>query len=217
MAALERETEIAGQPHATWRAGLPILANDRVVLRELRMSDAASLYRVARCPEVARYTWPAPPEIEDFERFIEWTWDARAAGRYVGFGMVPLGGAEVAGLFELRQMQPGFFRGELGFFVDPSVWGTGLFSEAARLMLDFAFRFVGVQRIEARAATDNVRSNAALHRLGARKEGTLRAAFVRDGELMDQHLWAIVRGIDGLPACAPAIAVEHPTSRSRVE
>lgn len=95
--------------------------------------------------------------------------------------------------------------------------GTGLFSEAARLMLDFAFRFVGVQRIEARAATDNVRSNAALHRLGARKEGTLRAAFVRDGELMDQHLWAIVRGIDGLPACAPAIAVEHPTSRSRVE
>lgn len=217
MAALERETAIAGEPHATWRAGLPILANDRVVLRELRMSDAASLYRVARCPEVARYTWPAPPEIEDFERFIEWTWGARAAGKYVGFGMVPRGGAEVAGLFELRQMQPGFFRGELGFFVDPSAWGTGLFSEAARLMLDFAFRVVGVRRIEARAATDNDRSNAALRRLGARKEGTLRAAFARDGKLMDQHLWAIVRGIDGLEALAPATAVARPTSRSRVE
>ena len=66
MAALERETEIS-EPHAAWRAGLPILTNDRVMLRELRMSDAASLYRVARCPDVARYTWPAPPAVDAFE------------------------------------------------------------------------------------------------------------------------------------------------------
>lgn len=197
MAALERETEISGQPHAEWRAGLPILANDRVVLRELRMSDAASLYRVARCPDVARYTWPAPPAVEAFERFIEWTWAERAAGKYVGFGIVPRGATEAAGLFELRQMQPGFFRGELGFFVDPAAWGTGLFSEAARLMLDFAFRVVGVHRIEARATVDNVRSNMALQKLGARKEGTLRAAFVCDGKYVDQHLWAFVGGLNG--------------------
>jgi len=217
MAALERETETSGQPHAEWRAGLPILANDRVVLRELRMSDAASLLGVARRPEVARYTWPAPPAVDAFERFIASTWEERAAGKYVGFGIVLRGGTDASGLFELRQMQPGFFRAELGFFMDPTAWGTGLFSEAARLMLDFAFHVVGVQRIEARAATDNVHSNAALRRLGARKEGTLRAAFVRDGKYVDQHLWAIVRGLDGLPAGAPAIPVERPTLRSGVE
>jgi hypothetical protein len=43
---------------------------------------------------------------------------------------------------------------------------------------------------------DNVRSNVALHKLGARKEGILRAAFVRDGRHVDQQLWAIVAGLD---------------------
>jgi ribosomal-protein-alanine N-acetyltransferase len=217
MAALERRTEASGQPRAEWRAALPTLANDRVVLRELRLSDAAVLYRVACCPEVARYTWPAPPAVEAFERFIASTWDERAAGKYVGFAIVPRGGAEASGLFELRQMQPGFFRAELGFFIDPSAWGSGLFSEAARLMLDFAFRVVGVHRIEARATTDNLRSNAALRRLGARKEGTLRAAFVRDGVFVDQHLWAMVKGFDTLAVRAPAMAVHGPTRGARGE
>jgi ribosomal-protein-alanine N-acetyltransferase len=196
MATLETETEISRQPHAEWRAGLPILANDRVVLRELRISDAAPLYRVARCPDVARHMWPAPPAVDAFERFIEWTWAERAAGKYISFGIVPRGAPEPVGLFELRQMQPGFFRGELGFFMDPAVWGTGLFSQAARLMLDFSFQIVGVHRIEARATVDNQRSNMALRRLGARKEGTLRAAFISEGKYVDQHLWAIVEGLE---------------------
>ena len=197
MAALETETVISHRRIAPWRAGLPTLANDRVVLRELRVLDADSLHRVAACPDVSRYMWPAPSGIDAFERFIEWTWTERAAGKYVCFGIVPRGATEAAGLFELRQMQPGFFRAELGFFMDPASWGTGLFFDAAGLLLDYAFRVIGVHRIEARAAVDNVRSNAALRRLGAHREGTLRAAFVCDGKLVDQHLWDIVRGLDG--------------------
>ena len=194
MAALEIETD--GLSQADWRAGALLLANDRVVLRELRRSDAPALYRIVRSPEGVPYTWPPPPTLKAFERFIEWTWTERAAGKYLCFGIVPQGATEAAGLFELRQTQPGFFRGELGFFMDPALWGTGLFSEAARLMLDFAIRVVGVHRIEARASVDNARSNTALRKLGARKEGVLRAAFACDGKFIDQNLWAIVAGLD---------------------
>jgi RimJ/RimL family protein N-acetyltransferase len=131
-----------------------------------------------------------------FERFIAWTWAERATGKYISFRIVPRGATETVGLFELRQMQPGFFRGELGFFMDPAIWRTGLFSDAARLMLDFSFQVVGVHRIEARATVGNQRSNMALRRLGARKEGTLRAAFISEGKYVDQHLWAIVSGLE---------------------
>ena len=200
MAALENDSGISGDRSTQWRVGLPVLANSRIVVRELRLTDAAPLHRVARCPEVARYTWPAPSAIDAFERFIEWTWAERAAGRYIGFAIVPRDAADAVGLFELRQMQPGFFRAELGFFMDPAVSGIGLFTEAAQLVLDFAFRVVGIHRIEARATVDNIRSNRALRRLGARQEGLLRAAFVCDGKLVDQQLWAIVRGLDCVPA-----------------
>jgi [ribosomal protein S5]-alanine N-acetyltransferase len=188
MAALELVS--ARSSDLNWRAGLPVLSDGCVVLRELRLADAPALYRIVRSPEVARYMWPPPGGVDGFKRFIKWTHAERAHERYVCFGIVPFGSRQAAGLFELRPTQPGFFRGELGFFLDPACWGTGLFSAAARLMLDFAFDVIGVQRIEARVATDNVRGNHALRKLGAVREGLLRGGFMRDGQLVDQYLWA---------------------------
>jgi ribosomal-protein-alanine N-acetyltransferase len=179
-----------------WREGLPLMVTPRVVLRELRRSDAPALCQVARSPEVARHSWPAPPTVEAFERFIEWSWAERAAGRYTCFGVVPRDSITAAGIFELRPLQPGFFRAELGYFIDKPLWGTGVFHDAARLMVDFAFTAVGVHRIEVRASVANARSNAALQKIGAHKEGLLRAAFVHEGEYEDQYLWSFVNGID---------------------
>ena len=178
--------------HADWRTGLPTLEGERVALRELRRPDAPALFRIARSPEVTRYTWPAPTSVDEFTRFIEWTWAERAAGKYVGFGIVPHGRSGAAGLFELRQMQPGFFRAELGFFLERGLWGSGVFNEAARLLLDFSSRVLKVHRVEARVAVDNDRSNAALERLGAVHEGVLRAAFIRGEAYVDQNLWALL-------------------------
>jgi RimJ/RimL family protein N-acetyltransferase len=194
MAALEDTFDERTQ--SDWRSGLPTLANDRVVLRELRESDATVLHRIVHAPEVARHTWPPPATIEALVRFIEWTRAERASGRYLAFGIIPQGAADVAGLFELRQLQPGFFRAEFGFLLSPTLWGTGLFTDAVQLLLGFATEVVGIHRIEARASVDNARSNAALQKLGARKEGVLRAAFVCDGQFVDQNLWAIVAGLD---------------------
>ena len=68
----------------------------------------------------------------------------------LGPGVVPTGAIGAIGLLELRQTQPRFVRGELDFFLAPALWGTGLFSEAAPLLLDCAFHTVGKHRIEAR-------------------------------------------------------------------
>jgi RimJ/RimL family protein N-acetyltransferase len=177
---------------ADWREGLPDLAGEGLTLRELRPSDAAALFAVMGSAEVRRYTWAPPPNASAFEQFIEWARAERATGKYVCYGIVPNGETHAAGVFELRQLQPGFLRGELGFVMDPRLWGGGTFVEGARLVLDFAFQVVKVHRIEARAATDNSRGNAALRKLGAHREGRLRAAFWRDEQYVDQYLWSIL-------------------------
>ena len=198
MAALENTPRDVAS--TDWRAGLPRLESDRVLLRELQLSDAAALLRIVQMPEVSRHTWQPPSTIEAFERFIEWTWDERAIGRYVCFGVVPPGMSDVVGMFELRPLQPGFFRAELGFFLEPAAWGTGVFRDAGELLIDFATAGLGVHRIEARASVDNHRSNAALQKVGAQCEGRLRAAFLCDGQFVDQNLWAIVAGLDRVKA-----------------
>lgn len=167
------------------------------MLRELRPSDAPALYRTICLPDVAQKMWPPPGTLEAVERFIERTHVNRTLGHSIYFGVVPGGETDAAGLFELRPMQPRFFRLELGYFLHPAWWGTGVFTEAAQLIREFSFGVLGTQRIEARVSVDNPRGNAALRKIGAQREGRLRAAFVDEGRYVDQYLWAIVnRGVE---------------------
>ena len=71
-------------------------------------------------------------------------------------------------------------------------WGTGLFVEAANLVLAFAFDTMGVHRIEARTALANGRANGALRKLGAAREGRLRRSFLVGNEYHDDVLWALL-------------------------
>lgn len=175
-----------------WRQALPVLSAETLTLRELRLSDAPSLLAMLSTEEVARFISPPPTTVEGFERFIAWTQRERAAGNYICFGIVPHGMEHAIGLFQVRQLEPGFGTAEWGFALGSEFWGTGLFIEGARLVVNFAFDTVGVHRLEARAAVKNGRGNGALRKLGAVQEGVLRKSFLRNGEYLDQVLWTIL-------------------------
>jgi ribosomal-protein-alanine N-acetyltransferase len=175
-----------------WRNGLPTLAGSKLTLRDLRLSDAPSLLAMLATEEVSRFISPPPTTVEGFERFIAWTHRERAAGNYVCFAVVPEGTDTAVGLFQVRQLEPGFGTGEWGFAIGSPYWGSGIFLEGARLVVNFAFEIIGVHRLEARAAVQNGRGNGALRKLGAVQEGVLRKSFLRNGEYLDQVLWTIM-------------------------
>ena len=176
-----------------WRKQLPVMIGRGVTLRELRLSDATSLCALLTTPEVARFISPPPTSVNGFEAFIMWTERQRAAGEYVCFAVVPDGYEVAVGVFQIRQLEPGFVTAEWGFAIGSQYWGLGVFEEAAQLVVDFAFTSVGVHRLEARAAIKNGRGNGALGKLGAIREAVLRRSFLKAGEYLDQNLWTIVR------------------------
>jgi RimJ/RimL family protein N-acetyltransferase len=175
-----------------WQNGLPVLGGTQVTLRELRASDAPSLFALLTTEEVTRFISPPPSTVEGFEKFIAWTIRQRAAGTYACFAVTLKGSDTAIGIFQLRETEPRFGTGEWGFAIGSPFWGTGVFQEAAELVLAFAFETVGVHRLEARSAVRNGRGNGALRKLGAVQEGLLRKSFLRNGEYLDQVLYAIV-------------------------
>jgi RimJ/RimL family protein N-acetyltransferase len=175
-----------------WKKGLPVLTSSQVTLRELRLSDAKSLLTMLTTDEVARFISPPPTTVDGFERFIVWTHAERQAGRYACFAVVPRGMDTAIGIFQVRQLEPGFASAEWGFAIGSAFWGTGVFLSGANLVLDFTFGVLGVHRLEARAAVRNGRGNGALRKVGAVCEGVLRRSFLRNGEYLDQHLWSIL-------------------------
>ena len=175
-----------------WKTALPVMAGSSFTLRELRAEDAPSLLAMLTTEEVARFISPPPTTVEGFERFIMWTQRERQAGNYACFAIVPQGMTTAIGIFQVRSLEPGFGTAEWGFAMGSQFWGTGIFTEGAHLVLDFAFDVVGAQRLEARAAVANGRGNGALRKIGAVQEGLLRRSFQRNGQNHDQVLWGIL-------------------------
>jgi RimJ/RimL family protein N-acetyltransferase len=175
-----------------WRQALPVLSGKAVTLRELELSDAPALFSMLTPDEVSRFISPPPTTIEGFERFIVWARAERAAGRYACFAVVPHGMSTAIGIFQLRQLEPGFATAEWGFALGSAFWGTGMFADGAEMVVDFAIETVGVLRLEARAVVANGRGNGALRKLGAVQEGLLRRSFLKNGQFLDQVLWSIL-------------------------
>ncbi|MBY0497145.1 MAG: GNAT family N-acetyltransferase [Cyanobacteria bacterium] len=192
---IERATSIGAPAAITtsdWRLSLPVLGGPNFILRELKAEDAPTLLSMLNTEEVARFISPPPTTIEGFEAFIAWTIRERVKGNHICFGVVPAGMTTAVGLFQLRALEAGFGSCEWGFALGSQFWGTGLFVDGARAVLNFGVDIVGAQRFEARAAVANGRGNGALRKIGAVQEGILRRSFLRNGQYHDQVLWSIL-------------------------
>jgi [ribosomal protein S5]-alanine N-acetyltransferase len=183
----------AGPIPFDWHFGLPSIRGKGATLRELRVSDAPALLAMLATDEVAEFVSPLPHTVEGFEGFIGDVQDERARANSFCFGVVPDGYDDAMGLFQVRQLEPGFGTAEWGFAVGSPFWGRGLFVEGAKAVMDFSFGIVGVHRLEARSIASNGRGNAALRKIGAREEGILRRSFQRNGRCFDQILWSLLR------------------------
>jgi|SoiMethySBSTD1v2_1073268.scaffolds.fasta_scaffold1029204_1 RimJ/RimL family protein N-acetyltransferase len=174
------------------RNGLPVLRGQRVTLRELRPSDAPALLAQLSNAEVLEYVAGAPRSLLGFRRFIAWARAQGRAGQHLTFGVVPHGQRAAVGFLQIWPVECDFSTAEWGFVIGRRFWGTGVFDDAARLLLGLAFGQLGVARLEARAVDGDRRGNGALRRLGAVEEGKLRAGFRSHGAVRDHVMWSIL-------------------------
>jgi len=182
-AAGGRRTDVRSRPRT--------LTAPAVTIRELHAGDAAALAALLTTETVVRFIYPPPTDPAGFARFIEWTRAEQAAGRQVTFAIVPHGQDTAVGIIQVRQCDSDFTRAEWGFVLAERYWGTGLFMASARIVLQYLFECVGVQRLEARSVALNGRGNGVLGKLGGVREGALRRAFCKNDKFFDEVLWTI--------------------------
>jgi N-acetyltransferase len=81
-----------------------------------------------------------------------------------------------------------------GTWIQPTLWRTPINTESKLLMLRHAFDEEGCERVQVKTDTRNVRSQRAIERLGAQREGVLRQHMIRaDGTLRDSVVYSILR------------------------
>jgi RimJ/RimL family protein N-acetyltransferase len=102
-------------------------------------------------------------------------------GTFLGLGVVPRIDRE-----ELTA--------ELGYVVVPEARGRGIATEALRLLTEFAFAELGMQRLELFIAVHNEPSKVVAERAGYTREGVMRSAYFKQGRREDTELWSRLPG-----------------------
>ena len=158
-----------------WTERVPPLHGDLTTLREVAVSDAYTLFTLFSDPAVTAYMAPPPPTLAKFAGFVEWSQQQRAQGRGICFGIVPEGMTAAVGILQVRSLDSASSDAEWGFVLSAHFWSTGVFSDAAKLLVEFVFTTLPVKRLEARIALRNGRARAALQKVGAQFDSTLPA------------------------------------------
>src|SRR5688500_7009782 len=173
-----------------WTDRVPPLHGDLTTLREVAASDVQTLFTLFSDPAVTAYMAPPPPTVAKFAGFVEWSHQQRAQGHGVCFGIVPDGMTAAVGILQVR-LEPTLSDAEWGFVLSTHFWSTGLFSDAAIVLVEFAFTTMQVTRLEARIALRNRRAHAAVQKLGARFETTLAEASPQGIPRDPESVWTL--------------------------
>jgi ribosomal-protein-alanine N-acetyltransferase len=173
-----------------WTDRVPRLHGALVTLREIAASDVYPLYTLFSDPAVTAHMAPPPPTLAKFAGFVEWSHQQRAKGCGVCFGIVPDSMTAAVGILQLR-LDPTLSGAEWGFVLSAHFWSTGVFSDAANQLVEFAFTTMRVERLEARIALRNRRAHAAVQKLGARFESTLTVPSPQGIPRDPESVWSL--------------------------
>ena len=176
-----------------WTA--PTLIGRHVRLEPLRMDHADALRAAAADGALwtLRYTSVPGPEADETERYIETALAARDAGQALPFAVFDASDVLV-GTTRYYAIDRGVPRVKLGYtWYAQRVQRTALNTEAKLLLIDHTFAQWHCEALALETSHENLRSQTAIARLGAKRDGVLRAHMRhRDGSLRDTVVFSIL-------------------------
>ena len=148
------------------------IATSRLILEPLELHHAPQVTRFCRLWEVARYTAniPHPYPAGCAEAFAKEAVSKRKSGGGWVYAVTLADGGEVLGVIDIT-LSDTDRSGELGYAFAPWSWGKGYASEAARALIEFAFRVLRLDKIEAFVMVENEASKRLLTRIGMCRTG----------------------------------------------
>jgi ribosomal-protein-alanine N-acetyltransferase len=157
-------------------------------LRNWRMSDAAPLQHLADNPNIAANLYdrfPSPYTNSDAEFFISLHIDEQPATTFV----IDVD-SKFAGTIGIDFRNDVFVRSPLfGYWLGEDYWGQGIMTQAARLVVQYAFKTFDIICMQAGVFSSNPASMRVLEKSGFIKQGILKGTIFKQGQILDEHIY----------------------------
>jgi RimJ/RimL family protein N-acetyltransferase len=164
-------------------------------LRLMSDADIPAVVEVCRDPEIARWTRvPDDYTAADARAWLQQEAEGRARGDLLGLLVVDARDDRLLGSVGIVRADWEEGRCELGYWMAPESRRRGIGTRAVRLLCDWAFESLPLERIEIHAEPENLPSRRVAEAAGFRFEGILRSYFVNKGRRRDAASYSLLRG-----------------------
>ena len=178
------------------------LKTARLKLQELSLADLDVIHELHSLPKIDQYNTLGIPDSINTTRILltGWLEQQNAIPRlsYI-FCIRSIDTNQFVGLMALNLGKPNFRIAEVWYKIHPSFWRQGYTTEALIALLKFGFSELGLHRIEAGCAVENIASNKVLEKVGMTREGRKRKVLPIRGEWVDNYFYAILEAEFSVP------------------
>ena len=167
----------------------------RLILRRVRLEDAASVHAYRSLPEVAKFSPVERRTIDETKAFLEplVSIEPCTPGTWLGLAITLRETGKLIGDIGLRFPEKETYQVELGVSLDPDYHGKGFASEAMLALLQYAFEVLGKHRVFASIDPINRASIALVERIGMRREAHFRSSiWWKNREWVDDLIYAML-------------------------
>ena len=155
------------------------LENDRVVLVPFNHDKNQELKEIIFDDEIWRFMGMFIRTPDDFKKYVLNTLKEKEEGISYPFLIIDKRSGRVAGSTRYGHLNFSSEKCEIGWtWYGKEFHGTGLNKACKHAMLKFGFENIGFRRIQFSADQENIRSQKAIEKLGATKEGVFRNNYV---------------------------------------
>ena len=172
-----------------------VLENSRALLLPFESARKSELKKIILDHDIWRYVRRNMETESDFERYVHETLDSKKQGLCFPFIIVDKLTNEVAGITRLGNINQKSEKCEIGWtWYGTQFQDTGLNKAAKYELLTFGFETVGFRRIQLSADLENIRSQKAIEKLCAQREGVFRNNYIdANGISKDDVYYSIIK------------------------
>jgi N-acetyltransferase len=184
-----------------WDYPLFPLVHDRIRLLPFQYEHIDELVELGREACIWQF-FPINCAAADRHRqLLEESLEQQEMGEHLPFVIELPAQNRLIGYTRYFNLAPQHAKLEIGSWLHPEAWGTGINFESKYLLLNHAFEEMMVQRVQFKADETNLRSRAALLKIGASYEGILRHDMILEsGRVRNsayysilEHEWPMVK------------------------
>jgi len=171
----------------------PNLETERLHLRRVNYKDVNEIFALRSNIETMQYIpRPLVQTKEEALAHIAMIDEKIGTQEGINWAITLKDNPKLIGIIGYYRIKPEHFRAEIGYMLLPDYQGTGIITEAVKVILNYGFKIMKLHSVEAVIDPENFASERVLQKNGFVKEAHLKEYEYYDGKFLDTVIYSIL-------------------------